>query len=109
MKGKLNKLLVYCRARKIRFSRYKSLVLQGEKARFKMLSSLVLQGEKGKVQKVVQMSWTFVNDSLCTTLCLQVCIVYCIVCDSLKKDFLARSLFFCFQIFFSILCIVSEA
>jgi len=30
-----------------------------------------LKGEKAKVQKMVQMSWTFVNDSLCTTLCLQ--------------------------------------
>ena len=30
-----------------------------------------LKGEKPKLQKMVQMSWTFVNDSLCTTLCLQ--------------------------------------
>jgi uncharacterized membrane protein len=31
-----------------------------------------LKGDKVKLQKMVQMSWTFVNDSLCTTLCLQV-------------------------------------
>ncbi len=31
-----------------------------------------LKGDKAKLQKMVQMSWTFVNDSLCTTLCLQV-------------------------------------
>jgi len=30
-----------------------------------------LKGEKSKLQKMVQMAWTFVNDSLCTTLCLQ--------------------------------------
>ncbi len=30
-----------------------------------------LKGEKAKLNKMVQMSWTFVNDSLCTTLCLQ--------------------------------------
>ncbi|XP_026319323.1 cyclin-K [Hyposmocoma kahamanoa] len=30
-----------------------------------------LKGDKGKLQKMVQMAWTFVNDSLCTTLCLQ--------------------------------------
>jgi len=30
-----------------------------------------LKGDKPKLQKMVQMSWTFVNDSLCTTLCLQ--------------------------------------
>ncbi|XP_045533390.1 cyclin-K [Pieris brassicae] len=30
-----------------------------------------LKGEKSKLQKIVQMAWTFVNDSLCTTLCLQ--------------------------------------
>merc|ERR1719296_137733 len=30
-----------------------------------------LKGDKTKLQKMVQMSWTFVNDSLCTTLCLQ--------------------------------------
>ncbi|CAK1541939.1 unnamed protein product [Leptosia nina] len=30
-----------------------------------------LKGEKVKLQKMVQMAWTFVNDSLCTTLCLQ--------------------------------------
>ena len=27
--------------------------------------------DKAKLNKMVQMSWTFVNDSLCTTLCLQ--------------------------------------
>ncbi|KAL4238977.1 hypothetical protein ACF0H5_003681 [Mactra antiquata] len=27
--------------------------------------------DKEKVQKLVQMAWTFINDSLCTTLCLQ--------------------------------------
>ncbi|CAH1114206.1 unnamed protein product [Psylliodes chrysocephalus] len=30
-----------------------------------------LKGDKGKLQKMVQMAWTFVNDSLCTTLALQ--------------------------------------
>ncbi|XP_059562488.1 cyclin-K-like [Myotis daubentonii] len=30
-----------------------------------------LKGDKNKVQKLVQMAWTFVNDSLCTTLSLQ--------------------------------------
>ncbi|KAF7284276.1 cyclin K [Rhynchophorus ferrugineus] len=30
-----------------------------------------LNGDKLKLQKMVQMAWTFVNDSLCTTLCLQ--------------------------------------
>merc|ERR1719400_422597 len=30
-----------------------------------------LKGDRNKLQKMVQMSWTFVNDSLCTTLCLQ--------------------------------------
>ncbi|XP_056152325.1 cyclin-K-like [Lampris incognitus] len=30
-----------------------------------------LKGDKNKVQKVVQMAWTFVNDSLCTMLSLQ--------------------------------------
>jgi len=30
-----------------------------------------LEGDSAKLQKMVQMSWTFVNDSLCTTLCLQ--------------------------------------
>jgi len=30
-----------------------------------------LKGDKAKLHKMVQMSWTFVNDSLCTTLCLQ--------------------------------------
>ncbi|XP_072164190.1 uncharacterized protein [Diadema setosum] len=29
------------------------------------------KGDKDKIQKLVQMAWTFVNDSLCTTLCLQ--------------------------------------
>uniref|UniRef100_UPI00358EDD3D cyclin-K isoform X2 n=1 Tax=Myxine glutinosa TaxID=7769 RepID=UPI00358EDD3D len=30
-----------------------------------------LKGDKNKLQRLVQMAWTFVNDSLCTTLCLQ--------------------------------------
>ncbi|CAJ1074236.1 cyclin-K-like [Xyrichtys novacula] len=30
-----------------------------------------LKGDKNKVQKMVQMAWTFVNDSLCTTVALQ--------------------------------------
>ncbi|CAH0720269.1 unnamed protein product, partial [Brenthis ino] len=30
-----------------------------------------LKGDKARLQKMVQMAWTFVNDSLCTTLCLQ--------------------------------------
>ncbi|XP_050526199.1 cyclin-K-like [Daktulosphaira vitifoliae] len=30
-----------------------------------------LKGDKAKLTKMVQMAWTFVNDSLCTTLCLQ--------------------------------------
>lgn len=30
-----------------------------------------LKGDKNRLQKMVQMAWTFVNDSLCTTLCLQ--------------------------------------
>ncbi|XP_040569657.1 cyclin-K [Lepeophtheirus salmonis] len=30
-----------------------------------------LKGDNVKLQKMVQMSWTFVNDSLCTPLCLQ--------------------------------------
>lgn len=30
-----------------------------------------LKGDKAKLQKMVQMAWTFVNDSLCTTLALQ--------------------------------------
>ena len=29
------------------------------------------KGDQQKLNKMVQMSWTFVNDSLCTTLCLQ--------------------------------------
>lgn len=32
---------------------------------------LLIAGDQNKLQKMVQMSWTFVNDSLCTTLCLQ--------------------------------------
>ncbi|KAK6183293.1 hypothetical protein SNE40_010799 [Patella caerulea] len=28
-------------------------------------------GDKEKIQKMVQMAWTFINDSMCTTLCLQ--------------------------------------
>lgn len=31
----------------------------------------LVKGDKSKVQKMVQMAWTFINDSLCTTLCLQ--------------------------------------
>lgn len=31
----------------------------------------LIKGDKAKVQKLVQMSWTFINDSLCTTLSLQ--------------------------------------
>lgn len=30
-----------------------------------------LRGDRAKLQKLVQMAWTFINDSLCTTLCLQ--------------------------------------
>ncbi|XP_051831990.1 cyclin-K-like [Antechinus flavipes] len=30
-----------------------------------------LKGDKNQIQKLVQMAWTFVNDSLCTTLSLQ--------------------------------------
>lgn len=30
-----------------------------------------LKGDKTKLEKMLQMAWTFVNDSLCTTLCLQ--------------------------------------
>lgn len=30
-----------------------------------------LKGDKAKLQKMVQMAWTFINDSLCTTLALQ--------------------------------------
>eukprot|EP00731_Ephydatia_muelleri_P027480 Em0019g353a len=30
-----------------------------------------LKGDKSKIEKLVQMAWNFVNDSLCTTLCLQ--------------------------------------
>ncbi|XP_013786694.1 cyclin-K-like [Limulus polyphemus] len=30
-----------------------------------------LKGDKQKLQKMVQMAWTFINDSLCTTICLQ--------------------------------------
>ncbi|XP_060608084.1 cyclin-K-like isoform X2 [Ruditapes philippinarum] len=31
----------------------------------------LVKADKEKVQKLVQMAWTFINDSLCTTLCLQ--------------------------------------
>ncbi|ESN94344.1 hypothetical protein HELRODRAFT_107709 [Helobdella robusta] len=31
----------------------------------------LIKGDKGKIQRLVQMSWTFINDSLCTTLSLQ--------------------------------------
>lgn len=31
----------------------------------------ILKGDKHKIQKMVQMAWTFINDHLCTTLCLQ--------------------------------------
>uniref|UniRef100_A0A1X7VAT7 Cyclin-like domain-containing protein n=1 Tax=Amphimedon queenslandica TaxID=400682 RepID=A0A1X7VAT7_AMPQE len=30
-----------------------------------------MKGEKQTIEKVLQMAWTFINDSLCTTLCLQ--------------------------------------
>ncbi|ESO94274.1 hypothetical protein LOTGIDRAFT_215790 [Lottia gigantea] len=30
-----------------------------------------VQGDKEKIQKMVQMAWTFINDSMCTTLSLQ--------------------------------------
>ncbi|XP_069118415.1 cyclin-K-like isoform X1 [Argopecten irradians] len=30
-----------------------------------------IKGDKEKIQKLVQMAWTFINDSLCTTQCLQ--------------------------------------
>lgn len=30
-----------------------------------------LKGDKDKLQTMVQMAWTFINDSLCTTICLQ--------------------------------------
>ncbi|XP_013398263.1 cyclin-K isoform X2 [Lingula anatina] len=30
-----------------------------------------IKGDKQKVQKMVQMAWTFINDGLCTTLCLE--------------------------------------
>ncbi|XP_048733788.2 cyclin-K-like isoform X1 [Ostrea edulis] len=30
----------------------------------------VVKGDKEKIQKLVQMAWTFINDSLCTCLCL---------------------------------------
>ena len=32
---------------------------------------LMYLGERSKIEKLVQMSWTFINDSLCTSLCLQ--------------------------------------
>lgn len=28
-------------------------------------------GDQGEIEKIVQMAWTFINDSLCTTICLQ--------------------------------------
>ncbi|XP_064623143.1 cyclin-K-like isoform X2 [Lineus longissimus] len=31
----------------------------------------VIKGDKAKIQKLIQMAWTFINDSMCTTLCLQ--------------------------------------
>lgn len=31
----------------------------------------VLQGNKTSIENMVQMAWTFINDSLCTTICLQ--------------------------------------
>lgn len=31
----------------------------------------MIKGDKEKIQKLVQMAWTFINDSLCTTLSLQ--------------------------------------
>ncbi|XP_014772763.1 cyclin-K [Octopus bimaculoides] len=31
----------------------------------------ILKGDKAKIQSMVQMAWTFINDHLCTTLCLQ--------------------------------------
>ena len=40
-----------------------------------------LKGDKPKLQKMVQMSWTFVNDSLCTTLCLQVWVSHYLTCS----------------------------
>ena len=36
-----------------------------------LLFAKSLKGDRNKLQKMVQMSWTFVNDSLCTTVCLQ--------------------------------------
>lgn len=33
--------------------------------------SIVFLGERSKIEKLVQMAWTFINDSLCTSLCLQ--------------------------------------
>ncbi|VDP02854.1 unnamed protein product [Soboliphyme baturini] len=40
--------------------------------KWKVLSyKCLVLGEKEKIQQMVQMAWTFVNDSLCTTLCLQ--------------------------------------
>ena len=32
---------------------------------------LNLLGDRSKIEKLVQMSWTFINDSLSTSLCLQ--------------------------------------
>ncbi|TRY77570.1 hypothetical protein DNTS_007212 [Danionella cerebrum] len=37
----------------------------------KQLKGICSAGDKNKVQKLVQMAWTFVNDSLCTMLSLQ--------------------------------------
>lgn len=31
----------------------------------------MIKADKQKIQKLVQMAWTFINDSLCTSLCLQ--------------------------------------
>ena len=36
-----------------------------------LLYAKSLKGDRNKLNKMVQMSWTFVNDSLCTTVCLQ--------------------------------------
>lgn len=36
-----------------------------------MTKTILISGDKAKLQKMVQMAWTFVNDSLCTTLCVQ--------------------------------------
>ncbi|KAK5885869.1 hypothetical protein CesoFtcFv8_016964 [Champsocephalus esox] len=39
--------------------------------RFLLRYATQLKGDKHKVQRLVQMAWTFVNDSLCTTVALQ--------------------------------------